>query len=150
MDVINYTPEHAFSKRHLLSLKDYSQDDILQIFKLAIELKSKQKAGIPHRLLPGKTLGMIFTKSSTRTRVSFEAGIYQLGGIGLFLSANDIQLRRGETIGDTAQTLSRLVDGIMIRTYDQQDVADFAKYGRVPVINGLTDLVHPCQAWPIS
>lgn len=113
---------------------------------LALKLKKETKAGIAHPVLKGKTLGMIFTKSSTRTRISFEVGMYQLGGHPMFLSANDMQLGRGESIYDTANVMSRFVDGIMIRTYAHQDVLDLAKYGTVPVINGLTDLLHPCQA----
>ncbi|NLM50701.1 MAG: ornithine carbamoyltransferase, partial [Clostridiaceae bacterium] len=114
--------------------------------KLAEKLKDENKKGIRHdHLLRGKTLGMIFTKSSTRTRVSFEVGMVQLGGYPLFLSSQDIQLGRGETIYDTAKVLSRFLDGIMIRTFKQQDVEDLAKYGTIPVINGLTDLLHPCQ-----
>ncbi|MEG2669759.1 MAG: ornithine carbamoyltransferase, partial [Oscillospiraceae bacterium] len=113
---------------------------------LAEKLKSETKAGIKHHLLDGKSLGMIFTKSSTRTRISFEVGMYQLGGHPMFLSSRDIQLGRGESIHDTANVMSRFVDGIMIRTYDHQDVVDFAKYGSIPVINALTDLLHPCQA----
>ena len=131
--------------KHLLTLHDWSKDDILSTLDLADELKKKQKQGIEHHLLKGKTLGMIFSKSSTRTRVSFEVGMYQLGGSALFLSANDIQLGRGESIYDTANVLSRFLDGIMIRTYKQSDVEDLAKYGTIPIINGLTDLVHPCQ-----
>lgn len=131
--------------KHLLSLHDLSPKETEDILKLAIKLKSKLKEGIPHTLLKGKTLGMIFTKSSTRTRVSFEVGMYQLGGYPLFLSSNDIQLGRGETIYDTANVLSRYIDGIMIRTFKQSDVDDLAKYGTIPVINGLTDLLHPCQ-----
>lgn len=131
--------------KHLLTLHDWSTEEILDTLSLADELKYKQKNGIEHHLLKGKTLGMIFTKSSTRTRVSFEVGMYQLGGSALFLSANDIQLGRGETIYDTANVLSRFLDGIMIRTYDQKDVEDLAKFGQIPVINGLTDLYHPCQ-----
>ena len=131
--------------KHLLTLHDWSTEEILDTLDLADELKYKQKNGIEHHLLKGKTLGMIFTKSSTRTRVSFEVGMYQLGGSALFLSSNDIQLGRGETIYDTANVLSRFLDGIMIRTYKQSDVEDLAKYGQIPIINGLTDLVHPCQ-----
>ena len=131
--------------KHLTSIYDLTKYDIYNIFDLAKSLKMKQKQGKPHKLLEGKTLAMIFTKSSTRTRVSFEVGMYQLGGCPLFLSANDIQLGRGETIGDTARVLSRYVDGIMIRTFKQQDVLDLAAYGSVPVINGLTDLLHPAQ-----
>ncbi len=131
--------------KHLLTLHDWSTEEILDTLSLANQLKKEQKQGIPHHHLKGKTLGMIFTKSSTRTRVSFEVGMYQLGGSALFLSANDIQLGRGETIYDTANVLSRFVDGIMIRTFKQSDVEDLAKYGQIPIINGLTDLVHPCQ-----
>lgn len=131
--------------KHLLTLHDWSTKEILDTLDLADELKYKQKNGIEHHILKGKTLGMIFSKSSTRTRVSFEVGMYQLGGLALFLSSNDIQLGRGETIYDTANVLSRFLDGIMIRTYKQEDVEDLAKYGQIPIINGLTDLVHPCQ-----
>ncbi len=131
--------------KHLLTLHDWSTEDIMSTLDLADKLKYEQKNGIEHHLLKGKTLGMIFTKSSTRTRVSFEVGMYQLGGQALFLSSNDIQLGRGETIYDTANVLSRFLDGIMIRTFKQSDVCDLAKYGQIPIINGLTDLVHPCQ-----
>ncbi|MFZ5987001.1 MAG: ornithine carbamoyltransferase [Bacillota bacterium] len=131
--------------KHLLSLHDLTPGEIEDILKLSEKLKNQLKEGIQHHLLKGKTLGMIFTKSSTRTRVSFEVGMYQLGGYPLFLSSNDIQLGRGETIYDTAQVLSRYMDGIMIRTFKQSDVEELAKYGSIPVINGLTDLVHPCQ-----
>jgi ornithine carbamoyltransferase len=146
VDLKNYQPKKAFAQKHLLTLLDYTGDEILQTLSLALRLKEQRKAGIPHPLLPGKTLAMIFTKSSTRTRVSFETGIYELGGQGLFLSSADIQLGRGETIADTARTLSRMVGGIMIRTFAQGDVAGLAEHGSVPVINGLTDLYHPCQA----
>lgn len=131
--------------KHLLSLHDWTSDDIQAALSLAAKLKQEQKAGIPHPLLQGKTLGMIFSKSSTRTRVSFEVGMYQLGGHALFLSSNDIQLGRGESIYDTAKVLSRFLDGIMIRTFRQEDVEALAEYGTIPVINGLTDLLHPCQ-----
>ncbi|HHW00224.1 MAG TPA: ornithine carbamoyltransferase [Clostridiaceae bacterium] len=131
--------------KHLISLHDITLDDINKILGLSETLKKQQKEGIQHHLLKGKTLGMIFSKSSTRTRVSFEVGMYQLGGYPLFLSSADIQLGRGETIYDTANVLSRYLDGIMIRTYKQSDVEDLAKYGSIPVINGLTDLMHPCQ-----
>jgi len=131
--------------KHLLTLHDWSTEEILDTLDLADKLKYEQKNGIEHHILKGKTLGMIFTKSSTRTRVSFEVGMYQLGGSALFLSSNDIQLGRGETIYDTANVLSRFLDGIMIRTFKQSDVEDLAKYGQIPIINGLTDLVHPCQ-----
>jgi len=131
--------------KHLLSLHDISVKEVEELLKLSIKLKKELKEGIPHPLLKGKTLGMIFSKSSTRTRVSFEVGMYQLGGHPLFLSSNDIQLGRGESIYDTAQVLSRYLDGIMIRTFKQSDVEDLAKFGTIPVINGLTDLYHPCQ-----
>jgi len=131
--------------KHLLKMEDLSKNDIIDILNLADKLKEYNKNNITHHMLKGKTLGMIFTKSSTRTRVSFEVGMYQLGGQAIFLSANDLQLGRGEPICDTAAVLSRYVDGIMIRTYKQQDVEDLAKYGTIPVINGLTDYAHPCQ-----
>ncbi len=134
-----------FRGKDLLTLHDYTPEEILQILDLADELKEKQKKGEPHQYLKGKTLGMIFQKSSTRTRVSFEVGMYQLGGQALFLSSSDIQLGRGETVADTARVLSRFVDGIMIRTFAQSDVVELAEYSDVPVINGLTDLLHPCQ-----
>lgn len=130
---------------HLLSIGDLSTTEIQEIFNLSEKLKRQVKEGFHHHILKGKTLGMIFSKSSTRTRVSFEVGMYQLGGSSLFLSSNDIQLGRGESIYDTAQVLSRYLDGIMIRTFDQSDVEDLAKYGSIPIINGLTDLMHPCQ-----
>jgi ornithine carbamoyltransferase len=130
---------------HLISIGDLTKDQIHSILNLSEKLKKQQKEGVQHHLLKGKTLGMIFTKSSTRTRVSFEVGMYQLGGNSLFLSSNDIQLGRGETIYDTAQVLSRYLDGIMIRTFSHNDVEDLAKYGSIPIINGLTDLMHPCQ-----
>jgi ornithine carbamoyltransferase len=127
-------------------LVDYTTEEIEYLLQLAIELKRKQKSGEPHAYLQGKTLGMIFEKSSTRTRVSFEVGMYQLGGSALFLSKNDIQLGRGETVWDTAQVMSRYLDGIMIRTFGHDKVVDLARGATVPVINGLTDLYHPCQA----
>ena len=132
--------------KHLLCLGDWTKTDILDTLDLADKLKYELKNGIRHdHLLQGKTLGMIFTKSSTRTRVSFEVGMVQLGGYPLFLSSTDIQLGRGETVADTARVLSRYIDGIMIRTFKQTDVEDLAKYGSIPIINGLTDLQHPCQ-----
>lgn len=131
--------------KHLISLHDLTNQQVTDLLELAVKLKKEQKAGVPHPILAGKTLGMIFTKSSTRTRVSFEVGMYQLGGHALYLNANDIQLGRGESIYDTANVLSRFLDGIMIRTYAHQDVLDLAKYGQIPVINGLTDHLHPCQ-----
>lgn len=117
----------------------------METLDLADRLKAEKKAGIPHHLLKGKTLGMIFQKSSTRTRVSFEVGMYDLGGQALFLSARDLQIGRGEPVADTARVLSRYLDGIMIRTFDQKEVEDLARYGSIPVINGLTDYAHPCQ-----
>lgn len=131
--------------RHCLSLQDFTVAEIRAILELAGELKAKQKAGEPHRLLPGKTLGMIFEKPSTRTRVSFEVGMWQLGGYALFLSSQELQLGRGEPIKDTAAVLSRYLDGMMIRTFDQGKVEELAAHASVPVINGLTDLLHPCQ-----
>jgi ornithine carbamoyltransferase len=131
--------------RDLISLHDFTPAEIAAILELAGDLKVKQKKNIPHAFLPGRTLGMIFQKSSTRTRVSFEVAMYQLGGYSLFLSTNDLQLGRGETIQDTARVLSRYLDGIMIRTYKHTDVEELAKYADIPVINGLTDLQHPCQ-----
>jgi ornithine carbamoyltransferase len=128
--------------RHFLQIPDFSRDELLQTLDLAARMKS---GAYTDRPLAGKTLAMIFTKSSTRTRVSFEVGTYQLGGHALFLSSRDIQLGRGEPIKDTARVLSRYVDGIMIRTFDQQDLVELATYGSIPVINGLTDLLHPCQ-----
>lgn len=131
--------------RDFLSLYDFQPAELNYLLDLAIELKEKQKSGEPHQLLAGKTLGMIFQKASTRTRVSFEVGIYQLGGQGLFLSSNDLQIGRGEPVCDTARVLSRYLDGIMIRTFSHQEVEELAQYASVPVINGLTDLLHPCQ-----
>lgn len=131
--------------KHLLKLGDLSGEQIISILNLADKLKDENKKGITHHYLKGKTLGMIFTKASTRTRVSFEVGMYQLGGNALFLSGNDLQIGRGEPIEDTARVLSRFLDGIMIRTFKQEDVENLAKYGSIPVINGLTDYCHPCQ-----
>ena len=145
MDLLHYIPKKPFAQKHLLTLQDYSSDEILQVLSCALKLKKELKEGIPHPILAGKSLAMIFTKSSTRTRVSFEVGIHQLGGQGLFLSGNDIQLGRGEPLPDTARVLSRFVDGIMIRTFKQSDVEALAQYGSIPVINGLTDEFHPCQ-----
>jgi len=130
---------------HLLKLMDLSSKQINEILNLADQLKFEKKNGIEHHLLKGKTLGMIFSKSSTRTRVSFEVGMYDLGGSALFLSSRDLQIGRGEPVEDTARVLSRYVDGIMIRTFAQKEVEDLAKYGSIPVINGLTDYCHPCQ-----
>ena len=131
--------------KHLLKLGDLSSQEIFELLELAEKLKYEQKNNIPQNYLKGKTLGMIFEKSSTRTRVSFEVGMHQLGGYPLFLSSNDLQIGRGEPVNDTARVLSRMIDGIMIRTYAQQEVEDLAKYGSIPVINGLTDYAHPCQ-----
>ncbi len=131
--------------RHLLKLQDLTREDILSILNLADQLKFERINGIQKDYLKGKKLGMIFQKASTRTRVSFETGIYELGGYGLFLSSADLQIGRGEPVQDTARVLSRYLDGIMIRTFEQQEVEDLAKYGTIPVINGLTDYAHPCQ-----
>ncbi len=131
--------------KHLLKLMDLSEKEINEILNLADQLKFEKKNGIKHHLLEGKTLGMIFSKSSTRTRVSFEVGMYDLGGNALFLSSRDLQIGRGEPVQDTARVLSRYLDGIMIRTFEQKEVEDLAKYGSIPIINGLTDYCHPCQ-----
>ena len=131
--------------KHLLKMLDLSTEEITEILDLADQLKYELKHGIPHPHLKGKTLGMIFQKASTRTRVSFETGMYQLGGYPLFLSSNDLQIGRGEPVQDTARVLSRYLSGIMIRTFDQKEVEDLAKYGNIPIINGLTDFCHPCQ-----
>ena len=131
--------------KHLLKLLDLSREEILDILNLADQLKYELKHGIPHPILKGKTLGMIFQKASTRTRVSFETGMYQLGGYPLFLSANDLQIGRGEPVQDTARVLSRYLDCIMIRTFEQKEVEDLAEFGGIPIINGLTDFCHPCQ-----
>ncbi|MCM3040906.1 ornithine carbamoyltransferase [Paenibacillus motobuensis] len=131
--------------RDFLEMDDYSTEEIQYLIDLAVELKRKQKNGEVYEPLKGKTVGLIFEKSSTRTRVSFEVGTYQLGGHALFLSKNDIQLGRGETIADTAGVMSRYLDGIMIRTFGHDKVVDLAKYASIPVINGLSDLAHPCQ-----
>lgn len=131
--------------KHLLKILDLSKEEIIDILNLADQLKYELKHGIPHPMLKGKALGMIFQKASTRTRVSFETGMYQLGGYPLFLSASELQIGRGEPVQDTARVLSRYIDGIMIRTFDQKEVEDLAEFGDVPVINGLTDFSHPCQ-----
>ena len=131
--------------KHLLKLLDLSTEEITGILDLADQLKYERKHNIQHELLKGQTLGMIFQKSSTRTRVSFETGMYQLGGHALFLSSRDLQIGRGEPVQDTARVLSRYLDGIMIRTFEQKEVEDLAKFGSIPVINGLTDFCHPCQ-----
>ena len=131
--------------KNLLKMADLSRDEITQILDLADQLKYERKHGIPHPKLAGKSIGLIFQKSSTRTRVSFETGVYQLGGQALFRSSRDLQIGRGEPVQDTARVLSRYLNGIMIRTYAQKEVEDLAKYGSIPVINGLTDYCHPCQ-----
>lgn len=131
--------------KHLLKMLDLSTEEIIDILNLADQLKYELKHNIPHPHLKGKSLGMIFQKSSTRTRVSFETGMYQLGGYPLFLSSHDLQIGRGEPVQDTARVLSRYLDGIMIRTFEQKEVEDLAEYGSIPVINGLTDFCHPCQ-----
>ena len=131
--------------KHLLTLEQLSKEELLDILNLADQLKFQKKNKIPHPILQGKTLGMIFQKSSTRTRVSFEVGMHELGGQALFLSSRDLQIGRGEPIQDTARVLSRYLDGIMIRTYAQKEVEDLAKYGSIPVVNALTDYCHPCQ-----
>lgn len=131
--------------KHLLKLIDWSKEEIIETLDLADKLKAEKKAGIKHHLLEGKTLGMIFQKSSTRTRVSFEVGMYDLGGAALFLSSKDLQIGRGEPVQDTARVLSRFLDGIMIRTFEQEEVETLARVGSIPIINGLTDFCHPCQ-----
>ena len=131
--------------RHLLKLQDLTREEILSILNLADQLKFERNNGIQKDYLKGKKLGLIFQKASTRTRVSFEVGIYELGGYGLFLSSNDLQIGRGEPVQDTARVLSRYLDGIMIRTFEQKEVEDLAEYGSIPIINGLTDYCHPCQ-----
>lgn len=135
----------ALKGRDFISIHDFSETDVAYILEVALEMKREHKMGIAHPFLAGKTLGMIFQKSSTRTRVAFEVGMYQLGGHALFLSPKDIQLGRGETIKDTALVLSRMLDGIMIRTFSHDEVLELAKWASVPVINGLTDLLHPTQ-----
>jgi len=135
----------SFSGKSFLSIHDFTTEQVMRVMDLAALLKAEQKAGVPHPILKGKTLGMIFLKPSTRTRISFEVAIWQLGGYGLFLNANDLQLKRGETVADTARVLSRYLDGIMIRTFAHSDVIELAREGSIPIINGLTDLLHPCQ-----
>lgn len=131
--------------KHLLKLGDLSNEEIMSVLELADKLKQERKKGIKHHLLEGKSLGMIFQKSSTRTRVSFEVGMYELGGQALFLSPRDLQIGRGEPLEDTARVLSRYLDGIMIRTFEQAEVEGLAQHGSIPIINGLTDYCHPCQ-----
>jgi ornithine carbamoyltransferase len=136
----------VFRGRSFITMHDYTSEEVHTLLRVASRLKDELYAGVPHRLLPGKALAMIFQKTSTRTRVSFEVGMMQLGGHALFLSSSDIQLKLGETIADTARVLGRMVQGIMARTYAHADVEDLARYSGVPVINGLSDLLHPCQA----
>ncbi|MGE5399145.1 MAG: ornithine carbamoyltransferase [Ignavibacteriales bacterium] len=131
--------------KSLISINDLTIEEVWQIFELSAILKMKRLTGEPHKVLEGKTLGMIFSKPSTRTRISFEVGIYELGGIGMYFGPNDLQIKKSESVADTAKVLSRYLSGIMIRTFDHQDVIDLATYGSIPVINGLTDLLHPCQ-----
>ncbi|MDQ7816886.1 MAG: ornithine carbamoyltransferase [Melioribacteraceae bacterium] len=131
--------------KSLIEIQHLTLEEIYQIFDLSRSLKEERFIGKKHHVLEGKKLGMIFSKPSTRTRVSFEVGIYELGGVGLYFNQNDLQLKKSESVSDTAKVLSRYLDGIMIRTFDHQDVIDLAKYGSIPVINGLTDLHHPCQ-----
>lgn len=146
MDFNSYKPIGKLNNKHMLTLMDYSSEEIFEIIKTALELKKLQYAKQPHEYLKGQTLALIFAKSSTRTRISFEQGIRQLGGIPLFLSTNDIQLGRGEPIKDTVRVLQRMnIDGIMIRTFKQSDLEELAKWGNIPIINGLTDDFHPCQ-----
>lgn len=143
--VVNGDLKKTLKGKDFLTLADFTKDELMYLIELAIELKEKQKQGIPHKLLEGKTLAMIFEKSSTRTRVSFESGMFQLGGHAMFLSKNDLQMGRGETISDTAKVLSRYVDGIMIRTFGHHIVEELADNASIPIINGLTDDYHPCQ-----
>lgn len=131
--------------KHLLKMLDLTSEEVTDILNLADQLKYEQKHGIPHKHLEGKSLGLIFEKASTRTRVSFEVGMYQLGGQPIFLSSKDMQIGRGEPVQDTARVLSRYLDGIMIRTFEQGEVEALAEYGSIPIINGLTDFCHPCQ-----
>lgn len=147
MDLSSYKAKGKLNNKHLLSLKDYSVNEIYEILSLALKLKDMQARGKRHEILKDKTLAMIFAKPSTRTRVSFEQGIKQLGGTAMFLSGNDIQLGRSETIQDTVMVLNRFnIDGIMIRTFKQSDVEELAVSAKMPIINGLTDDFHPCQA----
>lgn len=146
MDLKNYVPQKKFSHTNLLTLLDYDTDDILQVLKTAVKLKEMQKAGISHEVLKNKKMAMIFSKQSTRTRVSFEVGMYELGGMALFLDDKDVGLGKREPIKDMSRVLSRMCDLIMIRTFAQKDVEELAATGSIPVINGLTDMYHPCQA----
>ncbi|MDR3264172.1 MAG: ornithine carbamoyltransferase [Clostridiales bacterium] len=146
MDITNYAPKGKIQNKHLLTLKDYSKEEIYEILLLALKVKKEYKSGIKNDALTGKTLAMIFFKSSTRTRLSFEMGMLQLGGYPMYLNSADTQLGRNEPISDTARIISRMgIDGIMIRTFNQKDLEELAEYGSIPVINGLTDLYHPCQ-----
>ena len=131
--------------KSVVSIDDLTIEELYQIFDLSKTLKEKQLTGEPHKILEGKTLGMIFSKPSTRTRISFQTGIYQLGGLGMYFGPHDLQLGKSENIYDTANVLSRYLNGIMIRTFAHQDVVDLARFGSIPIINGLTDLLHPCQ-----
>lgn len=145
MMVDSHERRWCYHMKHLLKLLDLTAEEITELLDLADQLKADNKAGRAHPYLQGKTLGMIFEKSSTRTRVSFETGMYQLGGHALFLSSRDLQIGRGEPVEDTARVLSRYLDGIMIRTFAQEEVEALAQYGSIPIINGLTDFCHPCQ-----
>ncbi|MBC8530705.1 ornithine carbamoyltransferase [Gehongia tenuis] len=145
LDLYNYKGEKPFSQKNLVNLIGYDRDDILQILALALRLKTEKKAGIPHPLLAGRVMAMIFTKPSTRTRVSFETGLFQLGGHAMYISGGEMGLGTRETVYDVANVLGRMVDGIMIRTFAQADVEGLARHAGVPVINGLTDDFHPCQ-----
>src|SRR6476661_207209 len=140
------TTAESLQGRSFTRVADWSRDDLLSVLHFADDLKQRQRRREEHHLLPGRTLAMIFQKPSTRTRVSFEVGMTQLGGAALYLRADDLQLGRGETLRDTATVLSRYVDAIMIRTFAQDDVVDLARHASVPIINGLTDMSHPCQA----
>ena len=146
MDLKKYTPVKKFTQKNLLTLLDYDTDDILQVLKAAVILKEKQKAGVSHELLKNNKMAMLFSKPSTRTRVSFEVGMYELGGMSLFLNGKDVGLGVREPVKDMSRVLSRMCDLIMIRTFAQKDVEDLAATGSIPVINGLTDMYHPCQA----
>ena len=132
-------------KRDLLAINDLSQKEIFDLLDKSADLKEKRQKGIEHTPLKGKTLGMIFNKNSTRTRISFEVGMYELGGHALFLTGDQLQLNRGETMSDSAQVLSRYLNGILIRTFDHEEIIALAKYATIPVINGLTDFNHPVQ-----
>ena len=144
MDLLQYKPKAQFAQRHLLTLQDYTPDEILQVLSLAAKLKLQRKLGMDQtHILRGKNVALIFTKPSMRTRVSFEVGVQQLGGHALYISGPEIGLGTRESVYDVANVLSRFVDGIMIRTFHQSDVEGLAKYGQIPVINGLTDDYHP-------